>query len=364
MDGINITNNPNEIAQRFNDYFSSIAEELILKRKYEGKKMFTDYLKKPNNNSFYMFPTDGKEVLTKITLLNDKKSYGPVSIPTETLKLIKEEVCIPLSDIFNLSITNGVHPEKLRIAQVIPIFKKGSRLLPSNYRPISLLSNINRIREKLVFSRLHGFLELHNCLYSFQYGFRENHSTNHALIDISENIRNALDSNKSVCGIFVDFQKAFDTVNHDILLQKLEHYGIRGCTNSWFKSYLSQRKQFVSILGFESQKTIISHGVPQGSVLGPLLFLIYINDLHKAIKHSAVFKQCKTNHNLNTRSAECGLLFHPFVESTKYGKKSIKISSIKSWNFFAKISQPKDLLKLTRNEVKKVITGYFIASYE
>ena len=181
----------------------------------------------------------------------------------------------------------------------IPIFKKGSRLLPSNYRPISLLSNINKILEKLVFSRLHRFLELHESLYELQYGFRKNHSTNHALINITESIREALDNNKTVCGIFVDFQKAFDTVNHDILLQKLDYYGIRGCTNSWFKSYLSQRTQFVSILGFESQKKVILHGVPQGSVLGPLLFLIYINDLHKAIRKSKVFHFADDTNLLN-----------------------------------------------------------------
>ena len=236
-----------------------------------------------------MYATDGKEVLTNITLLNDKKACGPVSIPTEPLKLIKEYICIPLSNIFNPSFTNGVHPEKLRIAQIIPIFKKGSRLLPSNYRPISLLSNINKILEKLVFSRLHRFLELHESLYELQYGFRKNHSTNHALINITESIREALDNNKTVCGIFVDFQKAFDTVNHDILLQKLDYYGVGGCINSWFKSYLSQRTQFVSILGFESQKKVILHCVPQGSVLGPLLFLMYINDLHKAIKNRKYF---------------------------------------------------------------------------
>ena len=193
-----------------------------------------------------------------------------------SLKLIKEEICKPLSDIFKLSFINGIHPNKLRIAQVIPIFKKDSKLSPSNYRPISLLSNINKILEKLVFSRLYKFLELHKCLYQLQYGFREDHSTNHALINITESIREALDNNKSVCGIFVDFQKAFNTVNHEILLQKLNYYGIRGCTNDWFKSYLSQRKQFVSVLGFESKRRNISHGVPQGSVLGPLLFLIYI----------------------------------------------------------------------------------------
>ena len=117
VDDINITD-PTDIANKFNDYFSSIADEIISKRKYEGKKLFSDYLNNPNNSSFYMYPTDGKEVLTNITLLNDRKACGPVSIPTEPLKLIKEDICIPLSNIFNLSFTNGVHPEKLRIAQV------------------------------------------------------------------------------------------------------------------------------------------------------------------------------------------------------------------------------------------------------
>ena len=167
----------------------------------------------------------------------------------------------------------------LKIVKVIPIHKGGSTQDVNNYRPISLLPIFDKIIEKLMHKRLYNFLLEHNILYQNQFGFRKNNSTVFALAQITEMIKVSIDNRKFGCGIFVDLRKAFDTVNHEILQNKLEHYGVRESILKSFQSYLFDRKQFVSFNGESSGLLVNNGGVPQGSVLGPLLLLLYINDL-------------------------------------------------------------------------------------
>ena len=288
-----------EICNEFNDYFSTVADKILEKNKTPILKSFDQYLPESNPNSFAFEPSTPNEVFLLINELNKYKGTGPNGVPTEILKMINFTLCAPLSKIYNMCLSTGVHPEKFKIVHVIPIYKKGSRLLTSNYRPISLLSNLNKILEKIMHKRIYLFLEKYELLYDLQFGFRTGYSTSHALIHMTETIRAALDAGYVTCGIFVDFQKAFDTVNHEILLKKLEHYGFRGVINDWFRSYLTNRKQKVVINGFESNTNTIGHGVPQGSVLGPILFLIYINDLHKCIKYCTTYHFADDTNLLN-----------------------------------------------------------------
>ena len=275
------------ISNTFNDFFTSIASKLQSSIHYSHTD-FKKYLKTPNLHSIFISPTESTEISLLISNLNNKKASGPNSIPTSILQLLNKDISIILSKLFNLSFSSGIFPNILKLSSVIPIHKKGSKTLCNNYRPISLISNISKLIEKLMYSRLYSFLNIYNCLNNLQFGFRSNHSTSHALISITEKIQEALDSGHFSCGVFIDLQKAFDTVDHEILLNKLTHYGIRGVANQWFKTYITERYQLVSINGFKSTPKLIRFGVPQGSVLGPLLFLIYINDLHNSITHSTV----------------------------------------------------------------------------
>jgi hypothetical protein len=277
---------PKSVSETFNEYFSTIASKLQ-KKIHHPSKDFSAFLQDENPSNFFIKPTNVIEVLNNINDLNTNKGTGPHSIPTNIFHLIKFAVAEPLVNITNLSFKTGIYIDDLKISKVIPIFKdKGSELEHPNYRPISLLSNINKIIEKLMHERIYDFLEKHKCIYDLQFGFRKGHSTSHALVDLTEAIRRAIDENKYSVGVFIDLQKAFDTVDHKILIKKLDHYGIRGIANKWFQSYLTNRQQFVTINNQNSSLKPMNYGVPQGSVLGPLLFLIYINDLHRAIHFS------------------------------------------------------------------------------
>ena len=192
------------------------------------------------------------------------------------------------------------------------------------------MSNINKIFEKVIHKRIYSFLESNDCIYNFQFGFREKHSTCDALISITEKIKETLKNGCIGVGVFVDFQKAFDTVNHEILLRKLDHYGLRGVSNRLIKSYLENRKQYVSINGFDSTIREMKHGVPQGSVLGPLLFLIYINDLHNCVFYSETYHFADDTHLFHVLSKHNG----------RYSTKKLNndLKSLNHWLLANKIS--------------------------
>ena len=200
-------------------------------------------------------------------------------LSADSVKLVPDDISLPLTHILNLSFQQGVFPNELKTAKVSPLYKANDPMKFNNYRPISLLTIFSKIFEKLMYARLLDFLNKYHILYKYQFGFRKAHSTYMALILLLDNLNTALDKGEYAVGIFLDFQKAFDTVDHHILLKKLEHYGIRGVPLTWFTSYLSNREQYVMYDGALSSKKVISCGVPQGSILGPLLFLLYINDL-------------------------------------------------------------------------------------
>ena len=179
------------------------------------------------------------------------------------LKKIIHVIVFPLTHIFNLSLTTGTVPNKMKIAKVIPIFKKGDQQDVGNYHPLSILTIFSKILEKIVYSRLIAFFNCNHVLSGSQFGFRKKHSTAHALLLFINKIANAIDNVLHTAGIFLDFSKAFDTINHDILLQKLSHYGVRGRALEWFRSYLSGIKQFVYIVCSESTLQPITCVVPQ-----------------------------------------------------------------------------------------------------
>ena len=187
-----------------------------------------------------------------------------------------------LTIVINQVLNNGIFPDKLKIAKVVPIFKKGDSALTNNYRPISLLHVISKVIDKIIYNQLSLYFESNTLFSDSQYGLRPNHSTEQSTLGLTDRITSAMDDNDVPISIFLDLSKAFDTIDHAILLTKLQHYGVEGIPLQLLKTYLTNRKQYVKFHDVNSNVLPINTGVPQGSILGPLLFIIYINDFARA----------------------------------------------------------------------------------
>ena len=271
--------NRKEIANAFNNFFVGVGPNLAKGIHKPANVCIKDFLPEANIDTMFLEPVSEEEIINTVKACGNKTSLDCHDMNMSLIKKIIVPIAKPLEYIFNLSLSSGIFPDLMKVAKVVPLFKSGQNNVFTNYRPVSLLPQFSKILEKLFNKRLDKFLSKCNILSENQYGFREKRSTAMALMQLVEDITQSIDNRQHTIGVFIDLKKAFDTIDHNILLDKLYHYGLRGNAHFWIKSYLENRKQYVQLENLASDYMNVVCGVPQGSILGPKLFILYINDM-------------------------------------------------------------------------------------
>ena len=262
-------------SEELNDFFTSVFKQAPS----HPKNQHCTISSKPIDNSFFLNPVTCHEIIAITKTISNSRSVGNDGFNSLIIKNNIFYIVNQLQFIFNLSLTTGIFPRLLKDAIVTPIHKGGTTSDPGNYRPISILTLFSKLLEKIYYNRLLNFINKHNILHENQFGFRSGKSTSSAIAYVTASLINKLQNNKHTAFVLLDLKKAFDFINHDLLLTKLNHFGIRGLPLAWMNSYLTNRRQKTKVNSIFSSYKYISAGCPQGSILAPLMFILFINDV-------------------------------------------------------------------------------------